>query len=204
MNLHTQQVAWVVGLLLALAASAASADSALLDSVPADDQIAGWLRDGETFRATSEAELTEWINGAAPFYIEHGVVEAVFQDYVNPEDVFLTLELYRLEDAAHAETLYADVSADQSEPVQDLGAESRFVGDLIGAYLIEFWQQTYFVRLTIVAKTPSAKDAILEFARVVSDALNALYRYSGRVVSLCFFQSSVCVKTSDTTDLGHL
>ena len=30
------------------------------------------------------------------------------------------------------------------------------------------------------------------------------YRYSGRVVSLCFFQSSVCVKTSDTTDLGHL
>ena len=31
-----------------------------------------------------------------------------------------------------------------------------------------------------------------------------MYRYSGRVVSLCFFQSSVCVKTSDTTDLGHL
>ena len=66
---------------------------------PESGEIGGWVRDGELYVATDEASLAGFINGAAPFYVEHGAVEVGFQDYVK-EGVYLTLELYRMKDEA--------------------------------------------------------------------------------------------------------
>ncbi len=149
-----------------------AAESELLKLVPDDNDISGWLRDGETYIATDEESLAGFINGAAPFYIEHGAVEVVFQDYAK-EGVYLTLEIYRMKDEEKAKQLYADISAENPETLEKIGTEGRFVGGLIGAYLVEYWQKSFFIRLTITEKSASSKGAILTFARTVSEKIIA-------------------------------
>lgn len=162
---------WIF-ILIMLTYSALAADSELLKIVPNDDDISGWMRDGETYIATDEQSLSEFINGAAPFYIEHGAVEVVFQDYAK-EDVYLTLEIYRMEDEEKAQQLYAAIDSENPETLEKIGTEGRFVGGLIGAYLVEYWQKSFFIRLTITEKSTNSKEAILTFATTVSEKITA-------------------------------
>lgn len=153
---------------LAFTVSWVTADGDVEQLFPESGAIPGWTRDGEVYVATDEASLAEFINGAAPFYIEHGAVEVGFQDYVK-EDVFLTVEIYRMKDEEHARRLYADIHAEDPEPVADMQGEGRFVGGLIGVYLVEYWQRPYFIRLTVADKSAVSKEAIVRFAGMVSE-----------------------------------
>ncbi len=136
---------------------------------PQTDEIEGWTRDGELFLASDESTLAEWINGAAPYYFEFGAVEVGFQDYVQ-EDVFLSLEIYNMEDPEHAGALYADIFAENPEAVL-LGDAARLVSDLPGVLLFEMHQAVYFVRVTADDKSPATREAILGFAEWVSQAI---------------------------------
>ena len=157
-------------MLIIFAHSALAAESELLKLVPKDDDISGWIRDGETYVATDEASLAEFINGAAPFYIERGAVEVGFQDYVK-EDVYLTLEIYRMKDEKSARQLYTEIDSENPEKLEKIGTEGRFVSGLIGAYLIEYWQKSFFIRLTITQKSATSKEAVLTFAKTVSEKI---------------------------------
>ena len=42
------------------------------------------------------------------------------------------------------------------------------MNDLIGAYLLEFWQKTFFIRLTIAEKSEQSKGSVVDFAEHVS------------------------------------
>ena len=153
-----------------LVCSVMATESELLKLLPQDDDITGWLRDGEAYIATDEASLSGFINGAAPFYIERGAQEVLFQDYAK-DDVYLTVEIYRMAEAEQARQLYADVGAEEPEALEDIGTEARFVGGLVGAYLVEYWHTSLFVRLTITEKSPAAQDAILAFAKGISEKI---------------------------------
>ena len=168
----TSYFLWIF-MFITLAHSALAAESELLKLVPTDDEIAGWLLDGETYVATDEESLSACINGAAPFYIEHGAVEVVFQDYAK-EDIYLTLEIYRMKDEKKAKQLYADIDSENPEKLEKAGTEGRFVGGLIGAYLVEYWQKSFFIRLTITEKSATSKETILTFAKTVSEKIQAL------------------------------
>lgn len=154
-------------LLVCIAHSALAADTELLKLIPHNDEIAGWMRDGETAIATDEESLSGLINGAAPFYIDHGAVEVIFQDYVQ-DDVFLTLEIYRMDLQEQAKQLYTDIQAEDPEALEEIGTEGRLVSGLIGAYLLEYWQKSFFIRLTITEKSQQSKEAILNLAKSVS------------------------------------
>ncbi len=158
---------------ITLVHSTLAVDTELLKFVPSDEDIAGWIRDGETYIATDEESLAGFINGAAPFYIEHGAVEVVFQDYTK-EDVYLTLEIYRMKDEEKAKQLYADIDSENPETLEKIGTEGRLASGLIGAYLIEYWQKSFFVRLTITEKSTTSKEAILTFAKTISEKIQAL------------------------------
>lgn len=157
-------------MLIAFAHVAVAAESELFSLIPKDDGVLGWIRDDEPYLATDEQSLSEFINGAAPFYIEHGAVEVVFQDYAK-EDVYLTLEIYRMKDDEKAKELYADIDSENPEPLEEIGTEGRFVGGLIGAYLVEYWQKSFFIRLTITEKSATSKEVILTFANTVSEKI---------------------------------
>ena len=137
---------------------------------PDNEEIEGWIRDGETYTATDEGSLSEFINGAAPFYIERGAQEVGFQDYSNGT-VFLTVEIYRMGEQQQAEQLYADIHTDNPEPLDQIRGEGRFVGSYIGVYQIEFWQDVYFVRLNVSDKSEDSKKAVLAFTESVSEKI---------------------------------
>lgn len=150
-----------------------AAESKLLKLVPEDAVIPEWVRDDEPYLATDEASLAEWINGAAPFYIQHGAVEVVFQDYVK-EDIYLSLEIYHMDSEEHAKLLYADIDSENPEHLKKIGTEGRFVSGLVGAYLVEYWQKSFFVRLTITEKSTQSKETIVKFAKTVSEKIDEL------------------------------
>lgn len=162
---------WIC-MLIALTHAAMAVESKLLPIVPNDDDISGWIRDGESYIATDEQSLSEFIDGAAAFYIEHGAVEVVFQDYAK-EDVYLTLEIYHMKDEEKAKQLYADIDSEDPEILEEIGTEGRFVGGLIGAYLVEYWQKSFFIRLTITEKSTISKEVILTFAKIISEKIIA-------------------------------
>lgn len=149
-----------------------AAESILLPLLPEDNTVSGWIRDGEPMLATDLDSLTMLINGAAPFYLEHGVVEVLFQDYINDNDVFLTLEIYRTETEDQARDVYTNIEVENPETLEELGQEARLLGDLIGAYVFEFRQKTCFVRLTIAEKSEQSQKTIVDFAEHVFSQLS--------------------------------
>lgn len=149
-----------------------AAESLRLSLLPEDNAISGWIRDGEPMLATDLESLTMLINGAAPFYLEQGVVEVLFQDYINQDDIFLTLEIYRTQSEEQAQSLYTGIEAENPETLENLEHEARFMNELIGAYLLEFWQKTFFIRLTIAEKSEQSKRSIVDFAKHVSSQLS--------------------------------
>ena len=153
--------------------SALAEETVLLKCIPKDDEVAGWVRQEKPYIATDEETLFAFINGAAPFYIEHGAMEVGFQDYAQ-KDFHLTLEVYRMKDEESAIQLYDDIYAENPKLLKDIGTAGRFVGSLIGLYLIEYRQQSFFVRLTISKKSEASKEKILTFARIVSEKIAKL------------------------------
>ena len=149
------------------------AESLLPDLVPDDEDIAGWSRDGETAIATDLDSLSGLINGAAPFYIERGAVEVLFQDYMK-DDVFLTLEIYRTDTQEQAKRLYTEIQVENPEALKNVGTEGRLVSGLIGAYLLEYRQKSFFVRLTIADKSQQSKEAIINFAKSISEKIQKM------------------------------
>ncbi|MBD3306225.1 hypothetical protein GF339_07535 [candidate division KSB3 bacterium] len=158
----------LVGLLMLNAAPVLAENEKVLSLIPEDDEIAGWLRDGEAAIATDLDSLTGLINGAAPFYIDHGTQIALFQDYIK-DDVYLMLEMYQVDTPQHAQQVYAESYSDESQPLERIGTEGRIVGGLIGVYLVEYWQKTFFVRLTISDKSQHSKEAVVTFAQFISE-----------------------------------
>lgn len=151
--------------------SALAETSALLKLIPNDNEIAGWSRDGKAFIALEKGALFDFINGGAPFYIERGVVEAVFQDYIR-KDLNLSLEIYRTKDAENTKKIYADIYVEDPEILNDVGTAGRFVGNLVGVYMIEYYEQSFFVRLIITEKSAASKKAIFKFAWIVSEKIH--------------------------------
>ena len=160
----------LLALLILFANRAPHLSDGLASLFPQTEEIEGWVRDGENFIADDEATLYEWINGAAPYYFEFGAVEVGFQDYVQ-EDVFLSLEIYRMEDPEHADALYADIFAEYPEAIP-LGDAARLVSNLPGVLLFEMHQSAFFVRVTADDKSPATREAILAFAEWVSQAIS--------------------------------
>jgi hypothetical protein len=113
------------------------------------------------------------INGAAPFYIDHGTEEVVFQEYLKGE-AYLSLEIFRLVSLEKAKQLFNDIDTLKPKPLQGIGSEGRFIEGLIGAYLVEFRQNSFFIRLTISQKTAESKKVILAFARKISNNIYTL------------------------------
>ena len=165
-------VFWVstICVLLSLAYPSLADETELLKFIPQDEEVAGWIRDGETYVATDETSLAGFIDGAAPFYIERGAVEVVFQDYAH-QDVYLTVEIYRMKNEESAKHLYTEITSEDPETLEDVGTEGRFVSGLVGAYLIEYWQKSLFIRLTITDKSPQSKEAMLKFATIISEKI---------------------------------
>ncbi len=143
------------------------------DLVPENQELKGWLKDGKVIQCTNLAELTRQINGGAPFYIERGAKEVIFQDYkIADSDVIITLEIYKMGKKSQAEKLFNDVFVEQPESLSNIGEKARMAGNLIGVYSIDFSKDVFYSRITITEKNNTSKNELEKFAILISDKIH--------------------------------
>jgi hypothetical protein len=149
-----------------------SGKSILVSALPKDNEIAGWKREEQPFLARGFEDLAKQVNGGAPFYIDRGVVESVFQDYVNKEKtIWINIVLHQTAMAAEATRLYHDIYAESPSPLHDLGNEGRGLPNLIGAYSLQFLKGSVYAELTISDKSPESQATLLSFAKAIARKL---------------------------------
>ncbi len=159
-------VIWLVA-----SAFGAESDTILGTYVPEDGEVGDWIRDGQFEVATNLETLAGLINGAAPQYIDSGVQEVVFQEYVLHDEAYLTLELYRAGSVKEAQQLYGNLYLDRPTTLEHTGDQARMAEQLFGVYVLELRQAALFVRITVSSKTEQTKSAVLAFAQAVLERM---------------------------------
>ena len=155
-----------LGFLVALPLSAKQ--SQLERILPRGMENQGWKAEDEPFMAIDEDSLSLIINGAAPRYMELGTRKAVFVNY-EKKQVYLMLEIYETDSAKNAKKVFEEFESDISVPLDNLGTGSRFTSEMGGSYMTEYYQDRFYVRLSITQKSEEAKKSILKCARAISD-----------------------------------
>ena len=149
------------------------ADS-LFSILPQDGEIAGWLRDGEPVLCLDEACLAQYLNGAAPYYLERGMAAVLFQYYQHRESGGeIKVEAYRMAGASSAQALFLDLvksrpRGGELEGMEAIGEDRRMEQALMGVHLLEFHQGYYFVRMEAAGKGPPIKESLLRFGMFAS------------------------------------
>jgi hypothetical protein len=129
--------------------------------------IDGWAKDGDKVECNNLAELSRQINGGAPFFIDRGAKKIIFQDYTNTKRI-INLEIYQMGNKDQAKTLYNDVYVEKPIAASDIGETARISAHLVGAYAIDFINDNYYSKLTILEKSAEAKTEIDKFAKTLS------------------------------------
>jgi len=139
----------------------------LLDLVPADREVGGWVRAGEPTVIHEESGLYAQIDGAAPKYIDRGWVRSVYAEY-RAGSRTLQLAIHDMGDEQHALDLYGYDLPPAREPVGDRPNMVLDVG-LATSYAVKSVSKGYYIELTIDDKSDAAKQSIKLFALQVVD-----------------------------------
>jgi hypothetical protein len=150
----------------------------VVDLIPQNNEISGWVRDGAMEIAENETQLYDLIDGEGVVYIDHGFVKCAFQDFVGEvlgNQRNLLLRAFDMGDTANAHAVYHDsrIETGIEVPWTDTlhaGVEARIESILY--HKIEFWKERFHVEITINDATPEALDFAKFFALNVSDAIN--------------------------------
>lgn len=140
--------------------------------LPESGEIASWT----TYQWPQDEDDLYWlINGAGVVYVEHGFQEAVFQDYYDAEFIELMLEIYDQGSTANAESTYHDAALEMGweVPCDTFGSEGRVDTMALSSYKAEFWRDRYFVRGTIIQKSPYSLQVLKDFCQLVDQKLGA-------------------------------
>ena len=146
-------------------------DTDPLRFLPEDNDVKGWIKDWEPSVAEDLAGLTALIDGAAPQYVDSGAKKVVFQDYSYNGEQFLTVELYGMQTLDNARNIFNQMFVEQPTVFKDIGVESHLVEKLMGAYVLEFWRDSFFVRIITMSKTEEARSASISFATSIDRKL---------------------------------
>jgi len=169
---------WWVGILATVEGghqNAPLADS-LISLIPQDRELEGWVRDGAPAVCHDEASLSEYIDGAAPYYLERGALAVLFQYYLQPTSGGeAKIEIFRLRDGDSARLLFAEIQRgkppSQEREVKELGEGRHLDQALQGVYLLEFYEGPFFVRIEGRGEGLSARRAVIQFGLRVCQSI---------------------------------
>ncbi len=148
-----------------------SADQFELKNIfPEKMEAEGWKAEEKPFIAINEKALSMVINGAAPQYYELGTKKAGFANY-EKNQVYLMLEIYETDSIKSAKKIFEEFKTDNADPLDNLGEQSRFKSEMGGSYMTEFFQDRFYVRLSITKKSVETKNSILKCATIISDKI---------------------------------
>jgi len=150
----------------------------ILDLLPDDNEINGWIKTESTRYAETADQLTSIIDGEAVPYINNGFRAAVFQEYqgtINNNLVPLDVRIFDMGDTINAKNVYDDVETpgDSAWVGNNPGREARINVSFLFSYQIDFWADSFFVRIVIEDKSNIGLGIAKDFAFNISDAIYA-------------------------------
>jgi len=153
----------------------------VVDLVPTDNEISGWSRTGEMRVAENGTQLYALIDGEADIYEQYGFVKCAFQDYqgeVSGVPRNLELRIFDMGDTTNAKDVYHDsrIESGAETPWTEqshAGVEARIDETFLFDYNIEFWEERFYVWITIHdEKTQAGLNVAKLFALNVSAAIS--------------------------------
>jgi len=167
-------------LIILLACANEEGQTDVLDLIPADNEISGWVRDGDMDVAENETQLYALIDGEGQVYIDHGFVKSAFQEYQgevtgNPRSI--RLRIFDLGNATNASAVYHDSRIENGNETPwtetgHAGTEARYDETLLFDYRLDFWEDRFYVEIVIFEeKTPQGLNIAKLFALNISEAI---------------------------------
>lgn len=150
----------------------------VVDLIPTNNEISGWVRDGNMDVAENETQLYDLIDGDGEVYLDYGFVKCAFQNFQgqvlgNPRDV--EVRAFDMGNSTNAQEVYDDIRLVSDEvpwiEVGHAGTEAR-IESSSGYHMIEFWEERFYVDILIIDQTQEALNVAKLFAINVSDAIH--------------------------------
>jgi hypothetical protein len=150
---------------LPAAAAMTTEEQAFLALLPVSSGAAGWSRVKEP-RRFSQADLWEYIDGAAEAYLAFGFQELATAGYAHAGTaVDATVDLFRMADRVGAFGVFAQERATSCADVA-VGVDGCYAGGALA-----FWSGSYFVKLTAFKDTPETRQSLAALAATIAPAL---------------------------------
>jgi hypothetical protein len=151
----------------------------VVDVLPADNEISGWTKSSALQIAENATQLFDLIDGEGQIYVDDGFVKSAFQKYTGDiagSPVELELRVFDLADTANADQVYHDLATGTETPWdtttgQAPGREARIDESGLFSYRLDFWDDKFYVWLTINDKTTAGLDIAKLFCLNVSRAI---------------------------------
>ena len=145
----------------------------LVELLPRDGDISGWVRDGTFSEATNYASLYDLIDGAGQKFIDNGFVSSVFQTYKDESGLQLELRIYEMNSKENARKVYDELAPASTIPWIDIVDTGRIDNSALAAYIIEFQYDTIFVQAIISEKSDRSLEIVKLFASHVIDLVKS-------------------------------
>jgi hypothetical protein len=152
----------------------------VVDLIPSNNDISGWVRDGNMDIAENETQLYALINGEGVVYVDHGFVKSAFQNFrgeVTGNLRNIRLRVFDLGDTTNARAVYHDSRIEtglETPWTEDghAGTEARYDNSSLFDYRIDFWENRYYVEIVIYEEqTPQGLNVVKLFAWNVSGTI---------------------------------
>jgi len=147
--------------LSAFATDMHSISKSLANLLPGNDELAGWLRDGESEAAVGE-DLYLLINGGAEIYQEYGFKRAIFQRYRNGKLIAINLEIYEMNSSPAAYGIYTFKTGNEGRVI-NIGREGW-----LESYFLNFWEGQFLVTITALTPGTEMTEHISKMAEIVA------------------------------------
>ncbi|MFH1069758.1 MAG: DUF6599 family protein [Candidatus Glassbacteria bacterium] len=125
---------------------------------------AGWEPSGYQ-GSYAAANLHEYLDGGAERYLGYGFRQLLVREFLENGTAYkVIVEIYRLDCPANAFGIYSSDRAGKHP--QGIGRDAA-----LGDYLLQFWQDSYFVRIQDIDLAGVSRSRLAEFGRAVSAGL---------------------------------
>ena len=124
-------------------------------------RIDGWVSRGQP-ESYQPANLYEYINGAAEIYLAYEFRQLAVQTYANPQNLTLTVEIYRHDTVESAFGIYSQEKPVAAGDYLPLGGQGYYEEGVMN-----FFCGPYYVKLNGFNLGPTGRQTLLSFARAV-------------------------------------
>lgn len=152
----------------------------VVDILPTDNEISGWVRTGDMDVAENETQLYALIDGEGVVYVDNGFVKSAFQNFqgdVTGNLRTIRLRIFDMGDSTNARAVYHDsrIETGAETPWAEAGhagVEARIDETLLFDYRIDFWSSRFYAEIIILnEKTPQGLNIAKLFALNISEAM---------------------------------